>query len=231
MDRIQERFDELDRAALKLNDSKGTRIEVRENRRPHEITVETIDEQLFVQWKTSVASLLARLFGDDTPTCAAFLSATKSHTYGKRHDHFDRLVAVFRSAKEEYQGGYLFDVRNLVHAEVFSDELEQAEHFLNQGYKTPAAVTAGVVLETTLHKLCEQNGVDVLTDKGKEKTADTLIADLAKQNVFNKMRADQLRAWMKTRNSAAHGQPDEFTDKDVELMIQGVRDFVANQLS
>jgi len=58
-----------------------------------------------------------------------------------------------------------------------------------------------------------------------------MIGDLAKLGVFNKMRADQLRAWMKTRNSAAHGHPDEFSDTDVDLMVKGVRDFVANPLN
>ncbi|QDU58866.1 DUF4145 domain-containing protein [Aeoliella mucimassa] len=114
----------------------------------------------------------------------------------------------------------------LVHAEVFSDELEQADHFLASGYKTPAAVTAGVVLETTLRKLCEQTDNVEASEK-----LNKMNDDLAKANVYNKMRADQVRAWAKIRNSAAHGHPGEFEDGDVKLMIQGVRDFVANQLS
>jgi hypothetical protein len=129
------------------------------------------------------------------------------------------------SAKEQFEGGYLFNVRNLVHASIFSDELEQAEHFLESQYKVPAAVIAGTVLETTLRELCEQHPE---TEVGK---ADAMISAIAKQGIVNKMRADQLRAWMKIRNSAAHGKPDEFEDSDVARMIQGIRDFVAQHMN
>lgn len=45
------------------------------------------------------------------------------------------------------------------------------------------------------------------------------------------MRANQIRAWAKIRNSAAHGKPEEFNEGDVNRIIVGVRDFVAVQLS
>lgn len=58
-----------------------------------------------------------------------------------------------------------------------------------------------------------------------------MISAIAKHGIVNKMRADQLRAWMKIRNSAAHGKPEEFEKSDVARMIQGIRDFVAQHMS
>ncbi|WP_160311481.1 DUF4145 domain-containing protein [Rhodopirellula islandica] len=156
------------------------------------------------------------MFGESSPTTVRFgVECKRSH-----FEDFERQEAVLLSAKEQFEGGFLFDVRNLVHASVFSDELEQAEHFLESNYKVPAAVIAGTVLETTLRELCEQHPE---TTVGK---ADTMISDIAKQGMVNKMMVDQLRAWMKIRNSAAHGKPDEFAESDVARMIQGIRDFV-----
>ncbi|GAA5510563.1 hypothetical protein [Novipirellula caenicola] len=216
LDRIQKRFNELASFA----------IEIAGTSRPDSDGIgEIVDNEQLVEWRTSVKSLLNRVFGAESPTLSSFRDAAKGGLYADSKSTFDHLHAVFKSAKSDFDGGYLFEVRNLVHAEVFSDELEQAEHFLNQGYKVPAAVIAGTVLETTLREMCEQH-----PDLEVAKT-DRMIADLAKKGVFNKMYADQLRAWMKTRNSAAHGKPDEFHDNDVTRMIDGIRDFVANQMS
>ncbi|EGH05545.1 hypothetical protein PSYAE_27014, partial [Pseudomonas amygdali pv. aesculi str. 0893_23] len=65
-----------------------------------------------------------------------------------------QLRAVFLAVKEDFEGGHLNSLRNLVQAEVFTSELDQAEELLKSGYATAAAVIAGVVLETTLRDLC-----------------------------------------------------------------------------
>lgn len=180
---------------------------------------------LFIEWQTSVAALLSSVFtGRNAQTCTYFTQTVGSPVTS--HDLFDRLYSIFQSAKNQYEGGYLFDVRNLVHAEVFSDELEQAEHFLSQGYKVPAAVIAGTVLETTLRELCTQHANLQPADN-----INRMNDDLAREGVYNKMRTDQIRALAKIRNAAAHGKPDEFNDNDVKLMIAGIRDFIANQMS
>lgn len=179
-----------------------------------------VDRDGAVQWFNSSISLLFKVFGPYDPTYQSFSSIHLE----VQTDHFRGVVAVFRSAKDIFEGGFLFNVRNLVHAEVFSDELEQAAHFLELEYKVAAAVIAGTVLETTLRELCAQHS-DL-----DPANADSMISNLAKQGVFNKMRADQLRAWMKTRNSAAHGKPDEFDDGDVARMIDGIRDFVQKHM-
>jgi hypothetical protein len=50
-----------------------------------------------------------------------------------------------------------------VAAEVFTDFIEMAEHLLEQGYKDPAAVVAGSVLEEHLRQLCHKNAIDTVT--------------------------------------------------------------------
>ena len=170
----------------------------------------------------SVESLLLRVFGQDDPVLNRFKALFDK---GNRLSYFTQQIAIFRSAMDQFEGGHLFDICKLIHADVFSDELEQATYFLKDGHSLPAAVIAGTVLETTLRELCEQHP-DLEPAK-----ADKMISDLAKEAVFNKMRADQLRAWMKTRNSAVHGKPEEYDEVDVRRMIDGIGDFVANHMS
>jgi hypothetical protein len=226
LDRIQKRFEELAAIAEEIAGTKVIETRRRERIHPNIYEVEVIDSDRFLQWCTSSLALLARVFGAEDPTYDQFEKRANATQVRSVHTQFDRLVAVFLSAKDQFEGGHLYEVRNLIHAEVFSDELEQADYFLQQSYKSPAAVIAGVVLETTLRKLCEQTDDVEPGDK-----LNRMNDDLAKAAVYNKMRADQVRAWAKIRNDAAHGNPDGFSEKDVELMIQGVRDFVANQLS
>lgn len=224
MNQIQKRFDELHTQgeAIVASAADG---EVSLGSYKTGRTTAMVDRSLLYPWQTSTLSLLSRVFGAGDPVFERFSKRLASAKQALTLASFDSQWGVFLGAKAEYEGGYLFDVRNLVHAEVFSDELDQADHFLNQGYQAPAAVTAGVVLETTLRKLCEQaDGVEP-SDK-----INRMNDDLAKGGVYNKIRADQVRSWAKIRNAAAHGQPDEFDESDVRRMIDGVRDFVANQM-
>ena len=55
-----------------------------------------------------------------------------------------------------------------------------------------------------------------------------LIDDLKKSNYFNEAVAKQLRAWTAIRNHAAHGEFEEFTRQQVENMIPGINNFLAN---
>lgn len=213
MDIIQKRFDELEELGRAVDESKGYD--------------DLVDARLYVRWRTSVLSLLTRAFGRNDPTCKDFARRVAEVAQGAlTHRGFQGMWSVFLAAKQEFEGGYLFDLRKMVHAEIFSDELEQAAHFLQLGHKVAAAVTAGVVLETTLRNLCDRHDELEPADN-----LNRMNDDLAKASVYNKMRADQVRAWAKVRNSAAHGHPEEFDEGDVERMIDGVRDFVAAQLS
>ena len=188
-------------------------------------SVPDLDIDLLVQWRTSTLSLLSRVFSEASTTFKEFNRITTS-SVDNLHSYFDNLRSIFQSAKSDYEGGYLFDVRNLLNAEVFSDELGQAKHFLNANYKVAAAVIAGTVLETSLRTLCEQHPTLSPSDK-----LNKMNDDLAKEGVYNALRKKQVTAWADIRNSAAHGKPDEFEPADVDRMIDGVRDFVAAQLT
>jgi hypothetical protein len=135
-----------------------------------------------------------------------------------------RLLHVFLAAKEDFEGGYLSSVRNLIHAEVFSNELEQANELLTAGYRTPAAVICGVVLETNLRTLCDTRNIPT----GK---LEKMNQDLAKDGAYNLLIQKRITALAAIRNSAAHGNHSEFDDADVNSMIDDVERLVADWLA
>jgi hypothetical protein len=133
------------------------------------------------------------------------------------------IKAVFLAAREDYEGGYLRSTRSLIQADVFDSELEQAQELLDAGYKSPSAVVAGVVLETSLRELCDQNDIE----HGK---LDKMNAELAKIGVYKKLQQKQITAIADIRNSAAHGKPEEFKEADVQDMIRDITHFVNEYL-
>src|SRR5206468_3819609 len=94
------------------------------------------------------------------------------------------------------------------------------------GYKDPAAVLIGAVLEEHLRKLCIANHIPLL-DSNRPRKAEALNADLAGKAVYTKLDQKSVTAWQDLRNKAAHGQFSAYTDAQVDLMHRSVRDFVS----
>ena len=166
-----------------------------------------------------VLNLLQRVFGEDSIHFQHF-SRDAANVRDSEYS-FRGVVAIFNAAREDYEGGYLFNLQSLAKAEVFDDMLEQANALLSAGYKDPACVVAGVALETTLKDLCSRNGI-------AHAKLDKMNADLAKSGLYNKGMQKQITAWADRRNSAAHGDWNEYTDADVDDMIKGVTRMISD---
>ena len=139
----------------------------------------------------------------------------------------DELVGIARSLRRDFNGGFISaSFAALVRAELFEDFLEMCDHLLSAGYKDPAAVVGGAVLEEHLRRLCLLNGVPTL-DKGKARKADSLNSDLAGKTIYSKLDQKSVTAWLDLRNKAAHGHFADYVAAQVELMLKGIGDFVA----
>ena len=136
---------------------------------------------------------------------------------------------ILRAVKQEIDGGWLFSLKGLVSAEIFGDFLEMAQYLLSEGYKDPAAVMIGGVLEEHLRNLCVKNGIQPFVLKGDKevaKKADTMNNELAAAGVYGKLEQKNVVAWLDLRNKAAHGLYSEFRKEQVETMDAGVTDFI-----
>ncbi len=147
--------------------------------------------------------------------------------YGSYHSsNIQYLAGILRALRQDYLDGYLKSVQELLHASVFADFLEMADHLLGEGYKDAAAVLAGGVLEGHLRALATKKGLDVTDPAGRSIKADRMNADLASAGVHSKMDQKTITAWLDLRNKAAHAQYSEYSGDQVGLLIQGVRDFI-----
>jgi hypothetical protein len=136
------------------------------------------------------------------------------------------LTGILRALKADYAAGRLQSITELVHADLFSDFLDMANHLYSEGYKDAAAVVAGSVLEGHLRKLSEKNGISV-EHNGKPKKADAMNAELSSAGVYSKLTQKNVTAWLGLRNHAAHGQYNEYSKEQVALFLQSVGDFLS----
>jgi len=136
------------------------------------------------------------------------------------------MVGALRALRRDYVEGYLDTIQGLIRAELFADFIEMAEHLLEQGYKDPAAVLVGGVLEENLRALCSSRSISVLVS-GRPKKADAMNAELSAAGVYNKLDQKNVTAWLDLRNKAAHARYDEYTSEQVRTMLSGVREFTA----
>lgn len=173
----------------------------------------------FKEWATNVQSLLARTVGDDSAHYVNFVKI--SDKFAGWESSFEECRAIFNAAREDYEGGYLFNVRALAKAEVLADAIQQAKEVNAAGYKDLACILARVALESALKDLTERHGLAV----GK---LDRMNADLAKAGVYNTAKQKQVTAWADIGNKAAHGAWDEYTIAEARAMVEGVEALVAD---
>jgi hypothetical protein len=150
---LKRRFQELSDQAEKVEASKHMVHDHFSN-----TNRESIDSNVNLNWKVKAKALLVSACGAESQHFKEF-EASESQGWATNLANFRRMRAVFEAAREDFEGGYLTSVHDLVRAEVFGSELEQATELLKSGYGLAAAVIAGVVLETAIRDLCTRNQI------------------------------------------------------------------------
>jgi len=184
-----------------------------------------VDNELFNEFRTTSLSFLRNLFGEKHPYFKEF----DSNVSGSYSPYSYEGRGILRAVKKEIDGGWIFTLKGIISAEIFSDFLEMAEYLLNEGFKDPAAVMIGSVLEEHLRQLCKKQSIDVEKIKdGKAipKKADLLNSELASVQIYNKLDQKSITSWLDLRNKAAHGKYDEYAEDQVKLMYQGISNFM-----
>ncbi len=187
--------------------------------------VSNVDTGLFRGLRASCLAFLIKLFGKDHPF---FTDFNERVTTEIAYD-VEQAIGILGAVKDELHSGWFQSTKGLISAELFSDFLEMAYYLLEEGYKDPAAVIIGSVLEEHLRNLCVKLKIDIEVKKGAKmipKKASIINADLGKAGVYNKLDEKHITAWLDLRNKAAHGKYDEYTKEQVNLLYSSVSDFI-----
>ena len=77
---------------------------------------------------------------------------------------FNQQLAIVKAVKQRFESS-LFDIRQLVQADLFDSELEAAKALVKNGFVRSGGALAGVVMEKHLAQVCENRGAKVLKRK------------------------------------------------------------------
>ncbi len=122
-----------------------------------------IDSSKVNGFKAAALSFIERVYGKEHPYYEGFNTSVKViNPSGTKSG-----LEILNSIRQEIEGDWLFTVKGLIAAELFADFLEMADHLLEQGYKDPAAVIIGSVLEEHLRQLCSANSIPIEIENNK----------------------------------------------------------------
>lgn len=186
----------------------------------------------FIEWTIKSQRILEVTCGENSHYLSKYIESLKGKMGDSIKSRTQRLIPILKAAKNDLENGFLITIKQIIQAEVFDSELEQATHFLESGYTTAAGVTAGVVLETAVKELCKNNGINIFPpNSNKPKKLDVLNAELAKAGVYTVLQQKRITALADIRNNAAHGNTEQFNSTDVKDMIREIERFLIDYAS
>ena len=184
-------------------------------------------DEVLLEVRLLCEAAIARLVPIGSSYAASAKVAVERHDGVLPGTAIRELMGILRAVRTGYENGYMNQLQELVHADVFSDFLEMADELVAKGYKDPAGVLAGSVLEEHLRKPAEKSGVASTKPDGSSRKASDLNADLTKAGVYNKLEQKNVTAWLGLRNEAAHGHYDGYDSAQVGGLVRDVRTFLA----
>ena len=131
---------------------------------------------------------------------------------------FRQQLAIVKAVKKRFESS-LFDIRQLVQADLFDSELEAAKDLVKNGYLRPAGVVAGVVMEGHLAQVCDNHGI---TFRKRAPTITDFNNALKKVDVIDTPQWRSNQHLGDIRNLCGHKKGAEPTKEQVNNLVDGV---------
>lgn len=178
-------------------------------------------------WMTSAANmiLLTSLQGSYFRGELERISTNKQLEGGVPWALVQKMQGLIAALKDEANHGLLRRLEDVVVATAFDDFLDHAEAFHRSNKAREAGVLAAIVLEDTIKRIAQKNGV-----VGSGLTLEPLIDALVKAGVFSAVKAKRVKAYAGVRNPALHAEWDKFDIRDAGELISGTRELIESFL-
>jgi hypothetical protein len=132
---------------------------------------------------------------------------------------FTQQLFIVKSIDRRFESS-LFDIRQLVQADLFDSDLDAAAELLKKKFTRAAGAVAGVVLERHLAQACESHGVKI----SKKSPAISDLNDALKAaNVIDVPQWRFVQHLADIRNLCDHDKAKEPTAEQAGDLVEGVR--------
>jgi len=132
---------------------------------------------------------------------------------------FQQQMAILKSVKERFESS-LFDIRQLVQADLFDSELEAAEELAKNRFSRAAGAVAGVVLERHLLQVCHNHLIAIVK---RSPTISDLNDLLKNANVVDIPTWRFIQHLADIRNLCDHSKAADPTVEQATDLIVGVK--------
>ncbi len=127
-------------------------------------------------------------------------------------------VAIFQSATARFESS-LFEIRQLVTADLLDSELDESAVLLKQGFVRAAGAVAGVVVEKHLGEVCSNHNVSI---KKKDPAISDLNDALKTAGVYGVPEWRFIQHLGDLRNLCDHNKAQDPTSAQVQELLAGV---------
>lgn len=184
---------------------------------------------LYLAWLMYVEKLILNIFGEVDIFYINFKNIINREDENDLSFNtiFETIVEILKELKISLELGFLVNLEETIISDLFSDFLEMANHFLENDQKDPAALLIGSVLESSLKKIANKHKVTITDNDDISIVSNKLFA----KKVFNQIVQKQIKVWTDIRNCASHSRFQEYDLNQVRLMLEGVKNLLAQQFS
>ncbi|GAA0774700.1 hypothetical protein GCM10009108_06580 [Castellaniella ginsengisoli] len=135
--------------------------------------------------------------------------------------HLEQQLAIVKAVSARFESS-LFDIRQLVQADLFDSEISAAQELLKNGFIRAAGAIAGVVLEKHLGQVAQNHNV---TTRKKNPSISDFNDLLKNDDVLDTPAWRQIQRLGDIRNLCDHSKDREPTKDEVQELISGVEKF------
>ena len=149
---------------------------------------------------------------------------TTTHVYDQYYTEpkfiiskYQQQLSIIESLKSRFKSS-LFEIKQLVQADMFDSELDAAKELNKKGFHRAAGAICGVVIEKHLHGVCETRGIAI----SKKNPAINDYNELLKNNdVIDTPTWRFIQRLGDIRNLCDHNKTEEPTKENINDLIDG----------
>ncbi len=135
--------------------------------------------------------------------------------------HLEQQLAIVKAVAARFESS-LFDIRQLVQADMFDSEIAAAQELLKNGFLRAAGAVAGVVLEKHLGQVSKNHNI---TSRKKNPTISDFNDLLKNEDVLDTPAWRQIQRLGDIRNLCDHNKDRDPSKDEVQELISGVEKF------